>query len=130
MLLPLFRTSLLSILPLLFSSTWLVVVVVVYRVDVDVVCSCYCQCIQAALDFESGTTSYTLKVDVVGELSKQVTVTISVTNVNEAPRPSAVSISVPENTAVTSVLVSSIPSLDPDAGAIATYTFDDGNSDG
>jgi hypothetical protein len=62
--------------------------------------------------------------DTVG-LTYDETLTIGVTNVNEAPTDiSLTNVSVPENSAVNTV-VGALSSLDPDAGDGATYTLID-----
>lgn len=48
--------------------------------------------------------------------------------VNEYPAPVGSTTTVAENLALTSVIFASIPSNDPDAGAVATYSFQDGNA--
>ncbi len=50
--------------------------------------------------------------------------------VNEYPAPVGASVTVAENLALSSIIVASIPSGDPDAGAVATYSFQDGNAGG
>ncbi len=52
------------------------------------------------------------------------------TQVNEAPSPANVAVSIPENLAVSSNIVTSIPGNDPDAGTVYTYTIQDGNQGG
>ncbi len=49
---------------------------------------------------------------------------------NEAPAPAGATVSIPESAAVNSVVVTSIPSNDPDAGATAAYSIEDGNQGG
>ena len=80
-----------------------------------------------ALDFES-KTSYSLTVTASdGTLTDTITVTINVTNVNEAPVFNAglvVIHSVAENTATGQDIGAPFTAVDPDAGASVTYTLD------
>jgi hypothetical protein len=85
--------------------------------------------VQVGLNFE-GTKVYNMKVDVVGELSKTVAVTINLLDVNEPPVPASSSATVAESLAVGGIVINSIPSNDPDAGAVVVYSIDDGNADG
>jgi hypothetical protein len=77
------------------------------------------------------TPSFALVVKVqdngTGNLSNQDTVTVSLTNVNELPQIASQSFSVPENSAI-GTLVGTIVATDPDAGQTLTYSILSGNT--
>jgi hypothetical protein len=50
--------------------------------------------------------------------------------VNEPPAPVGSSVAVAESIPLASTIFASIPSNDPDTGAVATYSFQDGNAGG
>lgn len=76
----------------------------------------------AALDYESASAySLTVTATDTGGLSDTATVTVSVTNVNEAPSVADTSGSVAEN-ASTGTVVASVSVSDPDAGDSFTYS--------
>ena len=81
---------------------------------------------QVALDYET-KTSYTVVVTVSdGTLTDTITITINVTNVNEAPvfsDGSSTSRSIAENTASGQNIGSAVSATDPDSGTTLTYTL-------
>ncbi len=81
----------------------------------------------AALDFEA-TPTYTLTVRVMdrGGLSASTSLTIAVTNVNEAPVLLPANRSIPENSARGSPIGAPLTALDPDAGDTCTWTIASG----
>ena len=84
----------------------------------------------AALDYET-TPTFTLTVQVSdGSLTASNTVTVNLTNVNEAPVIAAQSRSVAENTAIGSNVGAALTASDPDAGTTLTYSITGGNSAG
>ncbi|WP_159435084.1 cadherin domain-containing protein, partial [Rubritalea squalenifaciens] len=85
--------------------------------------------VAAGLDFES-ISQYILTVEVSdGSLTDTATVTIDVTNVNEAPVANNGSGSVSEGASI-GATVSTVSSSDPDTGDSATYTITAGNTGG
>ena len=102
-----------------------------------------------ALDFEGGTTSYTVTVTASdGALSASIAITITVTDVNEAPvflskatvdqdgnevAPAPISAAaraVAENTDAGQNIGDPVAATDPDAGAALTYTLGNTTDDG
>ncbi len=84
----------------------------------------------AALNFES-TPIFNLTVQVSdGSLSSSAAVTVSLTNVNEAPSISPQTRSIPENSANGSAVGTPLTASDPDAGATLTYSITAGNTGG
>ena len=83
--------------------------------------------VQGGLDFE-GLNSYALTVSVTdgGLLSDSATVSIDLTNVNEAPTVGDQGFAISENSAVGSV-VGSVAASDPDAGDALSYAITSGN---
>lgn len=81
----------------------------------------------AVLDYESAS-SYVLTVSMTDDAATAVSalVLIDIINVNEAPVVSDVSVSVPEDTAVGTVIASLI-SIDPDSGDAPAYSITSGN---
>ncbi len=81
---------------------------------------------KAALDYET-KTSYTVVITVSdGTLTDTITITINVTNVNEAPvfsDSSSTSRSIAENTASGNNIGSAVAATDPDSGTTLTYTL-------
>ncbi len=86
----------------------------------------------AALDFET-RSSFALTVQVTDNasspLSASNTVTINLTNVNEAPVVAAQTFSVAENSA-NGTVVGTVAASDPDAGTTLTYSLTAGNTNG
>jgi VCBS repeat-containing protein len=84
----------------------------------------------AALDFET-TPSFALTVQVTdaGGLTDTATVTVDLTNVNEAPSLADASFSLPENSA-NGTLVGTVAATDPDAGDTRSYAITGGNTGG
>jgi hypothetical protein len=84
----------------------------------------------AALNFEA-IPSFTLTVRGTdsGGLSADGTVTVSLTNVNEAPLIAGATFSVPENSA-NGKAVGSVVGSDPDAGDVVTFSITGGNATG
>ncbi|HEX5065660.1 MAG TPA: cadherin domain-containing protein, partial [Myxococcota bacterium] len=84
----------------------------------------------AALDFET-TPSFTLTVQVTdaGGLTDNATITVNLTNVNEAPVLNDAAFSVAENSAA-GTAVATLAATDPDAGSIFTYSILGGNTNG
>ncbi|WP_159435086.1 cadherin domain-containing protein [Rubritalea squalenifaciens] len=81
------------------------------------------------LDYES-TVQYVLTVEVSdGALSDSATITVDVTNVNEAPVASGASVSISED-AVIGTAVATVASTDPDSGDTAIYAITVGNDGG
>ena len=85
----------------------------------------------AALNFEA-TPSFTLTVGVTdaGGLSDTATVTVTLTNVNEAPVIEDAARSVAENSSVGTLVGDVIPSSDPDANDTRSYSIIGGNTNG
>ncbi len=82
------------------------------------------------LNFETTPTfSLTVQVTDSGSLSASNTVTINLTNVNEAPTIAPQTFSVPENT-TNGVTVGTVIASDVDAGDTKTFTITAGNSSG
>ena len=83
---------------------------------------------EAALDYESGTTSYDVTVMATdsGDLYAMIVVTIMVTDVNEAPAFDAATADrdVDENTEAGMAFGDPITATDVDAGDMLTYTLD------
>ncbi len=86
----------------------------------------------AALDFET-TPSFSLTVQAtdngVPPLSGSATVTVNLTDVNEAPVPSGGPFSLPENSA-NGTSVGTVSAGDPDAGQTHSFTITGGNTNG
>ena len=87
----------------------------------------------SVLDFE-GSATYTVVARAtdsrtVGPLSDEATITITLTNVNEAPVMPPNRFEVPENSAV-DVTVGSAAGTDVDAGDVLAYSITAGNSEG
>ncbi|MBC7817586.1 MAG: tandem-95 repeat protein, partial [Planctomycetaceae bacterium] len=82
----------------------------------------------AALNFET-TPTFSLVLQAVDSTGLRGTgiYTINLTNVNEAPVVSAATFSLPENSANNTV-VGTVPAVDPDAGAVVTYSIPVGTS--
>ena len=89
--------------------------------------------VAGALDFE-GTASYVLTVQVadngVAPRSSTATVTVSVTNVNEAPVLADATRSVAENSAIGTTVGVALAGTDPDAGTTLSYSITGGNAAG
>jgi uncharacterized protein (DUF2141 family) len=86
--------------------------------------------VAGALNFET-TSSYALTVQVSdGTLTSTATVTVAMTNVNEAPAIANQSRSVPENSANGTAVGAVLTASDPDAGTTLTYSITAGNSGG
>ncbi|HEX5068161.1 MAG TPA: cadherin repeat domain-containing protein, partial [Myxococcota bacterium] len=83
-----------------------------------------------ALDFET-TPSFTLTVQVTdsGGLTDNATITVNLTNVNEAPVLNDAAFSVAENSAA-GTAVATLAATDPDAGETFTYSILGGNTNG
>ncbi|MBZ0089459.1 MAG: cadherin domain-containing protein, partial [Thermoanaerobaculia bacterium] len=86
----------------------------------------------AALDFET-TPSFTLAVRATDNgapaLFDEESVTVTLTNVNEAPTVTAAAFSIPENSPNGSA-VGTVAASDPDAGSAFTWSIQSGNTDG
>jgi hypothetical protein len=83
----------------------------------------------SAINYESAT-SFALTVQVSdGSLTSSATVTVNITNVNEAPSIAAQSFSINENTANTTT-VGTVVASDPDASTTLTYSITAGNTGG
>jgi hypothetical protein len=77
----------------------------------------------SAMNFEvTPTFVLTIQATDTGGLTGTGTLTINLANVNEAPIVSAGTFSLPENS-VNGTVVGTVPALDPDAGAVVTYTI-------
>ncbi len=84
----------------------------------------------AALDYETlPAFSLTVQVEDAGHLTDTATVTVNLTNVNEAPTVSDAVFSLPENSGDGTV-VGTVTATDPDAGDTLTYTITAGNTNG
>jgi hypothetical protein len=85
-----------------------------------------------ALNFEA-TPSFALIVKVQdngsGNLSNQATITVNLTNQNEAPTISNQTFSINENS-VNGTTVGTVTATDPDAGQVLTYSILSGNTSG
>ena len=81
---------------------------------------------EAALDYESTTSHTIVTATDSGNLIDTITVTITITNVNEAPTfPAATDTrSVTENTAAGESIGAAITATDPDSGDTLTYSID------
>ena len=82
----------------------------------------------AALDFET-TATFTLTVQVqdAGGLTDAATVTINLTDINEAPTVNNATFSLSENSA-NGTVVGTVAATDPDAGDTLTYSITGGNT--
>ena len=89
--------------------------------------------VNGALDFDT-TPSYTLTVTVTdngaGTLSDTATITINVTDVNEAPTYNDASRSIDENVAAGTNVGAAVTGTDPDAGQVLSYSIVSGNTGG
>jgi hypothetical protein len=84
----------------------------------------------AALDFE-GTPTFGLTVQVEdgGGLTDDATITVALSNLNEAPSVAGFAAALPESSAVGTV-VGSAAGSDPDAGDVLSYAITGGNTGG
>ncbi|MFM9961234.1 MAG: beta strand repeat-containing protein [Planctomycetaceae bacterium] len=77
----------------------------------------------ATMNFEvTPTFVLTIQATDTGGLTGSATLTINLVNVNEAPIVSVGTFSLPENSA-NGAVVGNVPAVDPDAGAVVTYTI-------
>ncbi len=84
----------------------------------------------AAVNFETNPT-FSLTVQVSdGTLTSSATVTVNLTNVNEAPVLTIHGRSIPENSLLAAHVGAPIPASDPDAGTTLTYSITSGNIGG
>jgi hypothetical protein len=80
------------------------------------------------LNFEGGTTQYTLRIKITGGISTEIDQIINVNDVPEAPTISSASLTVVENTVAGTLLTAmSNHYSDPDAGETVTFSLLDGN---